>query len=164
MTMDPQKPAMRKISWGRGLFRLWAVLSIIEVGFVWTLLIADNLDPYFPGFSVMSNASGDYFYSNFSDDSRSLEAMNEAKAFSKTETSPSLNSSIFTVTGIPSDEQRLYLTRAEKALNEKKAAYVSQRRWDAALSSLWAFVPPAVILVIGYLFYWAFSGFKAKEN
>lgn len=162
--MDSGKPAMRKISWSRGLLRLWAVLSIIEVGLVWTILIADNLDPYFPGYSVMSNATGDYLYPNFSDDSRKLEAMNQAGVFSKAETSPPLNSAIFTVRGIPSDEQKLYLSRAEKALKEKKVTYVSQRRWDAALSSLWAFVPPAVVLVIGSLFYWALSGFKAKAD
>jgi hypothetical protein len=160
---------------GRGLFRAWIVISVLWIGgagvmaymFLWPDMVGGGFQPSASkGLAKLPLWATD-FSKPLYERMRSPSAEKLEVAFHSVdwrqridwEKDPSM------ITVEMPDGSRLYM---DAAYNDADKNYIAQQFWDqrwtrrgyaAGIIALWAFVPCALIFIIGYALLWVGRGF-----
>ncbi|WP_439271108.1 hypothetical protein [Pseudochrobactrum sp. HB0163] len=153
---------MNKITWSRGLFRLWIVISSIWV--VLSVLIRSNdvISPYYSGYAILAGENKNTVFDKYSSETYDLDQLVANGKVKKYEAKNIKNTVIYMPTSLSNEDVKLRLYNANTEAINLRDREISKKRWAAIQSAaLITILPPIILFIIGYAAIWVFRGFRA---
>jgi len=153
---------MSRISWTKGLFRIWIVLSVGWVVVVTSFMAGDVLRPYYAGHYILATEARDVAFERYSSEARTLERGKSEAKVRAYEIKGIPQTTVFVEASVSDQESFERVARAAPEAERLRAEAVATRRLSMVQSLVGiALLPPLAVLVIGAALAWAFRGFTA---
>jgi len=163
----PREPLTRRaggaggIAWGRGFIRVWMLLAVLWTLFA--LLVGWNsvANPYVPTRDVAINGDTEQadLLLDYGDVHYAMEERARAGTTIKTSIRPGFN--LYTGAGLEPWKYHEYVGKAQVRVDEYiRSETVARRSQAIAPLAIGVFLPPLVVLVLGWAIGWAISGFR----
>ena len=159
---DP-KTTIKNISWSKGLFRLWAVLSMAWVAIALAIEIPSIISPYVEGTVVLASAQQHTIkkrYSSEAYDFKRFADQGRAKAY-EIESVPS--SIVYVLNSVSENDAYKRVAEIAPELESKYKQEISAKRLSSIRQLVtMTTIPLLLFWAIGYSLLWIARGFRTQ--
>ncbi|KQX40405.1 hypothetical protein ASD04_07200 [Devosia sp. Root436] len=153
---------MAKIAWGRGFFRAWMLLAILWVVGAGMIGWGTVMAPYVRDIVVTApndpTKPAEIFF-EFSDQHEALDDAVKSGIAVENPVRPDVT--LFTAKTLPADQLTARLAEARVLVDDYYQRETTAKRSAAIPTALSAvFIPPLVLLLLGWAIGWVLSGFR----